>query len=398
MATKKTTASKTAKKAAPAKKVAAVKKSVATKTSPAKKAAAAKPVAKKAAAPAKKSAAPAKKAAAPATPVKKAAPAKVAATKAPIKKVATPSKKAAPAKVVAKAKAAPAKKAAPAPKTAPAKPEAKKAAPAKVVAKTAPAKVVAKKVAPMPVKKIEKQAEPASKPVAKKAEPTTPAAKAPKAEAPIKETKVAKPTPAPAPKRKPQQHVVTAVPSARSEIVDAVRQLPRKTAPKPGVVIAHRKIEKKAPQEEPGLTMKEYNPSVRSLLDEPEQSSGPVYRYSDEELNEFKELINKRLDNARKELAYLQGLITRKDEAGTDDTDNRFNHMEDGSGAMEREQLSQLAGRQIQFINHLEKAMIRIENKTYGICRVTGKLIDKARLRAVPHATLSIEAKNVMNK
>ncbi|KAA5537534.1 TraR/DksA family transcriptional regulator [Taibaiella lutea] len=144
--------------------------------------------------------------------------------------------------------------------------------------------------------------------------------------------------------------------------------------------------------------MKEYNPSVRSLLDEPEQTSGPVYRYSDEELNEFKELINKRLDNARKELAYLQGLITRKDEAGTDDTDNRFNHMEDGSGAMEREQLSQLAGRQIQFINHLEKAMIRIENKTYGICRVTGKLIDKARLRAVPHATLSIEAKNVMNK
>jgi len=163
-------------------------------------------------------------------------------------------------------------------------------------------------------------------------------------------------------------------------------------------VIAHRKIEKKVSQEEPGLTMKEYNPSVRSLLDEPEQNSGPVYRYSDEELNEFKELITKRLDNARKELAYLQGLITRKDEAGTDDTDNRFNHMEDGSGAMEREQLSQLAGRQIQFINHLEKAMIRIENKTYGICRVTGKLIDKARLRAVPHATLSIEAKKVMNK
>lgn len=190
----------------------------------------------------------------------------------------------------------------------------------------------------------------------------------------------------------------TAVPSARSEIVDAVRPLPRKTTPKPGVVIAHRKIEKIATEEEPGLTMKEYNPPSRSLLDEPDQSSGPVYRYSDEELNEFKELITKRLDNARKELNYLQGLITRKDEAGTDDTDNRFNHMEDGSGAMEREQLSQLAGRQIQFINHLEKAMIRIENKTYGICRVTGKLIDKARLRAVPHATLSIEAKNVMNK
>ena len=167
---------------------------------------------------------------------------------------------------------------------------------------------------------------------------------------------------------------------------------------KPGV-IAHRKLEKKEKQaEQAGLTMKEYNPTKRSLLDEPEQNLGPVYRYSDEELNEFKELITKRLESARENLAYYQALITRKDEAGTDDTDNRFNHLEDGSGAMEREQLSQLAGRQIQFINHLEKALIRIENKTYGICRVTGKLIDKARLRAVPHATLSIEAKNTMNK
>jgi len=167
---------------------------------------------------------------------------------------------------------------------------------------------------------------------------------------------------------------------------------------KPGV-IAHRKLEKKEKQEvQPGLTMKEYNPTKRSLLDEPQQNTGPVYRYSDEELNEFKELISKRLESARENLSYYQALITRKDEAGTDDTDNRFNHLEDGSGAMEREQLSQLAGRQIQFINHLEKALIRIENKTYGICRVTGKLIDKARLRAVPHATLSIEAKNTMNK
>lgn len=406
MATKKTTASKTAKKAAPAKKVAAVQKSVATKkVVPAKKTVAAKPAAKKTVVPAKK--------AAPAKTVKKAAPVKVAAKKAAPKKAAPATKKAAPAKQLAKVAspknavtaksgakkvAAPAKKAVSAKKAAPAP---KKVAPAK---KTVVVKPAVKKAAPAPIKKIEKKVapaptKPAPKPVAKKAEPIKVAVKETKAETPAKEKKEAKPAkPAAAPKRKPQQHVVTSVPSARSEIVDAVRQLPRKTAPKPGVVIAHRKIEKKAPQEEPGLTMKEYNPSVRSLLDEPEQSSGPVYRYSDEELNEFKELINKRLDNARKELAYLQGLITRKDEAGTDDTDNRFNHMEDGSGAMEREQLSQLAGRQIQFINHLEKAMIRIENKTYGICRVTGKLIDKARLRAVPHATLSIEAKNVMNK
>ncbi len=376
MATKKTTASKTAKKAAPVKKAALAKKTVATKKTapaPAKKAVA-KPAAKKAT-PAKKSV--------PVKPVKKAAPAKKVAP-APKKVVAAPKKAVAP-------KAAPAKKAGPAPKAAPAKKVAPKpvakAVPAKVAPKknTAPAKVVSKPSAVKTVAKAPVKPAPKAPPVKEAARPATKPSEGKKTGQEVKKKLI-------------QKNIVPAVPSARSEIVDAVRQLPRKTAAKPGVVIAHRKIEKKVTQEEPGLTMKEYNPSVRSLLDEPEQSSGPVYRYSDEELNEFKELITKRLDNARKELAYLQGLITRKDEAGTDDTDNRFNHMEDGSGAMEREQLSQLAGRQIQFINHLEKAMIRIENKTYGICRVTGKLIDKARLRAVPHATLSIEAKKVMNK
>ena len=145
-------------------------------------------------------------------------------------------------------------------------------------------------------------------------------------------------------------------------------------------------------------TMVHYQPETyRSILDEPQQVQGPVYRYSDEDLNEFREIIASRLDAARKELNYLQGLITRKDEAGTEDTENRYMNMEDGSGAMEREQLAQLASRQIQFMSHLEKALVRIENKTYGICRVTGKLIDKARLRAVPHATLSIEAKKLMS-
>jgi RNA polymerase-binding transcription factor DksA len=120
-------------------------------------------------------------------------------------------------------------------------------------------------------------------------------------------------------------------------------------------------------------------------------------RYSDNELIEFRELINRKLDTAKKELGYLQGLITRKDESG-DIEDGRYMTMEDGSMSMEREQLSQMASRQIQFIDHLEKAIMRIENKTYGICRITGKLIDKARLRAVPHATLSIEAKQTMNR
>ncbi len=147
-------------------------------------------------------------------------------------------------------------------------------------------------------------------------------------------------------------------------------------------------------------TVRKYEPDfTKSVLDAPiHDHSAPSQRYSDVDLTEFRDLINKKLDAAKKELNYLQGLITRKDEMGGDESDNRYMTMEDGSISMEREQLSQMASRQITFIDHLEKAVMRIENKTYGICRVTGKLIDKARLRAVPHATLSIEAKQTMNK
>ena len=147
-------------------------------------------------------------------------------------------------------------------------------------------------------------------------------------------------------------------------------------------------------------TVRKYEPDfTKSVLDSPMQDqSGPSQRYSDADLGEFRELINKKLEAAKKELNYLQGLITRKDEMGGDESDNRYMTMEDGSISMEREQLSQMASRQITFIDHLEKALMRIESKTYGVCRVTGKLIDKARLRAVPHATLSIEAKQTMNR
>lgn len=140
---------------------------------------------------------------------------------------------------------------------------------------------------------------------------------------------------------------------------------------------------------------RKYEPEfTKSVLDQnPPENNGPTMRYSDNELQEFRELITRKLETAKKELGYLQGLITRKDQMGGDESDNRYMTMEDGSLSMEREQLSQMASRQITFIDHLEKAMMRIENKTYGICRITGKLIDKARLRAVPHATLSIEAK-----
>jgi RNA polymerase-binding transcription factor DksA len=142
-------------------------------------------------------------------------------------------------------------------------------------------------------------------------------------------------------------------------------------------------------------TSRKYQPEfTKSVLDQPVHDLGaPIVRYSDADLAEFREIIQRKLDSAKKELNYLQGLITRKDEMGGDNDDARYMTMEDGSMSMEREQLSQMASRQITFIDHLEKAVMRIENKTYGICRVTGQLIDKARLRAVPHATLSIEAK-----
>ena len=115
-------------------------------------------------------------------------------------------------------------------------------------------------------------------------------------------------------------------------------------------------------------------------------------RYSDKELQEFKALIVERLESARKELKYLHEQINRTAEVGSDDS-NKFSGLEDGTGTSEKEYLSQTASRQITFIDHLEKAMVRIANKTYGVCRVTGKLISKERRRAVPHATLSIEAK-----
>ncbi|HEY2720261.1 MAG TPA: TraR/DksA C4-type zinc finger protein [Chitinophagaceae bacterium] len=169
-----------------------------------------------------------------------------------------------------------------------------------------------------------------------------------------------------------------------------IKPILKKETPKPAKVVMPKITTRSVKKYEPEFT--------KSVLDTPmNEYTGPTQRYSDADLGEFRELITKKLDAAKKELVYLQGLITRKDETG-DMEDARYMTMEDGSVSMEREQLSQMASRQIQFIDHLEKAMMRIENKTYGICRVTGKLIDKARLRAVPHATLSIEAKQMMNK
>ena len=112
-------------------------------------------------------------------------------------------------------------------------------------------------------------------------------------------------------------------------------------------------------------------------------------RYSDAELAEFKELITEKLKSAREELHYLRSQLTDR----ADNQDAKLKGLDDGIGTAETERLSTLAARQGKYIKHLENALIRIQNKIYGICRETGKLISKERLRIVPHATLSIDAK-----
>jgi DnaK suppressor protein len=120
-------------------------------------------------------------------------------------------------------------------------------------------------------------------------------------------------------------------------------------------------------------------------------------RYSDKELEEFRSIINEKIEESEKDYELLKNTLAHKDEHGTDDTSPTFKVLEDGSDAMSREEIAQLASRQEKHIQNLKNALIRIENKTYGICRVTGKLIPKERLRSVPHATLSIEAKLIQN-
>ena len=118
-------------------------------------------------------------------------------------------------------------------------------------------------------------------------------------------------------------------------------------------------------------------------------------RYSDKDLAEFKELIEAKIEKAQKHLELLKSSYMNDGNNGTDDTAPTFKAFEEGSETMSKEANTQLAIRQEQFIRDLKTALLRIENKTYGICRVTGKLINKERLKLVPHATLSIEAKNM---
>jgi len=249
-------------------------------------------------------------------------------------------------------------------------PKAAKASPKKVV-KAVPKKPANKAVAKPVVKAISK---PVVKVVVKPTAPKT----VEKQVAPVIEKPAVK---------KPGQIDPISLVSIKQKVQPVIKKEP----PKPTKVVIPKTTTKSSVKYEPDFTKSVLDVSHASL------PTGPTQRYSDVDLAEFREIIQKKLDAAKKELNYLQGLITRKEEGGDMD-EGRYMTMEDGSVSMEREQLSQMASRQITFIDHLEKAMMRIENKTYGICRVTGKLIDKARLRAVPHATLSIEAKQTMVK
>lgn len=121
-------------------------------------------------------------------------------------------------------------------------------------------------------------------------------------------------------------------------------------------------------------------------------------RYSDAELQEFKEIILEKLDKAYKDYELLKNEVTNSGGNDTADTSPTFKVLEEGATTLNKEESGRLAQRQKKFIQHLKAALVRIENKTYGVCRETGKLIPKERLKAVPHATLSIEVKNKENK
>ena len=232
---------------------------------------------------------------------------------------------------------------------------AKKVAPQKAVAKKTIAKAPVKKVIPakVVVKQAPKKAVPA-KPIAKKIVDTKPI------------VKKQEPTRTPAPAKRGR---------TKTQKKDRVQHVPFQR--QPIVIPPTPKIKKLVNAKQP---MPPVNTDNRT-------------RYSDAELEEFKEIIINKLKEARSDYEMLMSSLSHAGDNGTDDTAYAFKMMEEGSETLSREETAQLASRQEKFISALENALIRIKNKTYGICRATGKLIRKERLRLVPHATLSIEAK-----
>ena len=336
--------------------------------------------------------------------VKKSAPkAKpVKAVKKPVKKVSKPVKKVSkPAKKIAKPVkkvSKPVKKVAIKPAKVKAKPAAKKKAP---VAK----KVVAKKVAKLVKKVVAKK--PAPKKVVKKVIAPKPIAKKSAPKKVVKKVIAPKPVAKKAaPKKITPKKVVEVVAKkviAKPIAKPIVKAAPAKTIPtanKPAPVDTPKpqpaKIEVAKKQEEialPPTPASQQIPTTKTI--EKKSISMTAVRYADKDLKEFEVLIHEKLKIAKADMDELKKSLSHEGDNSTDDTAPTFKMMEDGSETMNREELSQLASRQEKFIVNLENALLRIKNKTYGICRVTNKLIPKERLRLVPHATLSIEAKNM---
>ena len=244
---------------------------------------------------------------------------------------------------------------------------------------------------------------------------------------PASKVKAKKATPVKAKKAAPKKVVKKAAPKAPKKVVAkkatpkpavAKKEIPKKESPKkvtPPVVEKPEKIERPAPlpkaatpQVEKPLPVAPPKPAPPQLSIFPVPNQRPIAhkqtntpastdtrtRYSEEELKEFEDLIHKKLDKARDEYRILKETLNRNNDEGTDATSGgNTKVLEDGAETAEKENLSQLAARQQKYIMNLENALVRIKNGTYGICSVTGKLIPKERLIAVPHTTQSIEAK-----
>lgn len=396
-----------------------VKKSVKSKSAPKKpvKSAAKRPQAK---APAKKSVKPTSKKA---VPVKSKVAAKKATAKPAAKKAAKPTSKAPVKKAASKKpvqKAAPKKPAKKAVKVVPKK--AMKTVPQKtikVLSKMHPkegGKTAAKPVGRISLKKgkasAPKKAAPQKQAAAKKAAPSKPARQASPSKA---GGKPAPKKPAPSAKAGGKGTAPTVGSTIKNIIHKVTDVVSHALGNDKGKSSAGKKnVQQKAPARNKtaeNAVNREVESQRRNLTDNKmtKNTSGPNVkkqpepfksqdtgrtRYTDAELQEFREIINKKLEEARKDLDLLKESLSNKDN-GTDDTSPTFKLLEDGSDVLTKEETAQLAARQQKFIQNLENALMRIENKTYGICRVTGKLIPKERLRVVPHATLSIEAKNV---
>lgn len=182
-------------------------------------------------------------------------------------------------------------------------------------------------------------------------------------------------------KSKPAPKAAKPAPKAAKPVAKASKPAPKPVASKP---VANVKV---------ALSRPVAHIAKKSNVVEDNRS-----RYSDAELKEFKVLIHKKLEEATRDYELLKNTLSHKDDHGTDDTSPTFKLLEDGSDVLSKEETAHLAARQEKYIQNLKNALIRIENKTYGICRVTGKLIPKERLRSVPHATLSIDAKLGQNR